>query len=124
MKLTLSSPMTRDINARMVRAGVYLTSKIRTYLNVSQRYRRTVRGNHIGLSPSAPGQFPKKLSGQLQKSITYEFDRARLMLTVGSNLKGYPSYLMTGTQRMKPRPWLSLAWEAEVNNVAKILTAP
>ena len=74
------------------------------------------------MSPSAPGQFPKKLSGQLQRGLTYSFDRKAVSLTFGTNLAGYPTFLQVGTKTMRPRPWLSLGWAAEQDNVARILT--
>jgi hypothetical protein len=61
-------------------------------------------------------------TGQLQKSITWELDKRKLVLTVGSNLRGYPSYLQKGTGRMKPRPWLTLSWAKDQDRIGKLLT--
>lgn len=102
-----------ELEKGFVRAGIYFTSQTRGYLNVDQRYKRLPSGKLRGYSPSLPGQFPKKLSGQLQRSITWNFDKDKLELSCGSNLAGYPSYLQFGTAKMQARPWLSLAFDKE-----------
>lgn len=112
----------KELEKRFVSAGVYFVSKTRGYLNTSQPYRRTRSGGHVGLDPSKPGQFPHKLSGQLQRSVTWKFDKSKMVLTVGFNLKGYPKYLETGTKDMRPRPTLKLSWGKEKNNMGRILT--
>jgi hypothetical protein len=70
---------TADLVKRFDTAGVYFTSKTRGYLNTGQASRRTASGGHVGLNPSAPGRFPHKLSGQLQRSITWKVDKAKLI---------------------------------------------
>lgn len=110
-----------ELVKRFAKAGVYFTSKERGYLNVGQPYRRNEQGGHVGLDPSKPGQFPHKLSGQLQRSVTWKLDAAKLVLTVGSNLEGYPKWLQTGTRFMKPRPWLSLGFEKEKDRIGRII---
>jgi hypothetical protein len=121
LNLTGFNKLTRDQLAKnFVKGGIYFASKMRGYLNTDQPYIK--RGKHYtGLSPSAPGAFPHKLTGQLQKSITWSFNKPKLILTVGSNLKGYPSYLQKGTRRMKPRPWLTLCWNKEKARLGRIL---
>lgn len=111
-----------ELTKRFTKAGIYYVSKLRGYLNVSQPYKRSrTTGRHRGLSPSRPGQYPKKLSGQLQRSMTWTLDKSKLVLTCGSNLAGYPSFLQTGTRFMRPRPWLSLSWQAERGKIGKII---
>lgn len=116
LKLTES-----EVARNMTKAGVYFTSKLRGFLNVGQNYRRTPSGGHVGLDPSVPGGFPKKLSGQLMRSITWKLDRQEMVLTVGTNLKGYPKYLQLGTSLMKPRPWLSLGFERTKDDIGRII---
>lgn len=113
---------TAELQKGFTKAGVYFTSKTRGYLNTSQPYQRTKRtGRHIGLAPSRPGEFPRKLSGQLQRSITWTLDKKKLVLTVGSNLQEYPSMLETGTRFMRPRPWLTLAFAKEKNKIGRTI---
>lgn len=110
-----------ELARRMTKAGLYFVSKLRGYLNIGQPYRRTKKGNHIGLAPSWPGEFPRKLSGQLQRSMTWTYDRRTQTLTVGSNLKGYPGFLELGTKWMKPRPWLTLGFNKERGTMTKMI---
>jgi hypothetical protein len=111
----------KELVRNFTKAGVYFVSKVRGYLNTDQPYTRSPGGKHRGLDPSRPGGYPKKLSGQLQRSVTWKVDAGKKVLTVGSNLEGYPSFLITGTRFMAPRPWLPLAWDAEKDNVGRII---
>lgn len=106
----------------MTKAGVYFTSKLRGYVNTAQPYTRSKNGQrYYGENPSSPGNLPHKLSGQLLKSMTWNLDKGRMVLAVGSNLKGHPSFLETGTRRMEPRPWLTLGWNKESGKVGRII---
>ena len=110
----------KELHKRLVKVGVYFASKERQYLNVSQPYKRSASGKRLrGLDPSQPGEFPRKLSGQLQRSITWRVEKDSVI--VGSNLRGYPSYLETSTRFMAARPWLSLGFDREKDNMARIL---
>lgn len=111
-----------ELEKGFVRAGLHFVSSLRVALNVDQPYRRSKRtGRYRGLSPSAPGQYPRKLSGQLMRSITYQFDKSKMELTVGSNLVGYPSFLQSGTRFMQARPFLSLSWASEQSTIGKLI---
>ena len=122
MASDFESKILAELQKRFVKAGVYFTSRLRVALNQSQTYTRSKRtGKHHGQDPSKPGQYPHKLSGQLQRSITWRFDKNVMTLTVGSNLAGYPSYLELGTRFMRPRPWLSLGWDAEKGKLTRIV---
>jgi hypothetical protein len=99
-------------------------SSWRGYANQAQEYKRYTGKKGVyykGLSPSSPGQFPRKLTGQFQKSLTYRVDKRELSLEVGSSLVGHPAFLQFGTKWMQPRPWLTLGWEREKAAVGKIL---
>jgi hypothetical protein len=106
------------------KAGLYLVSSWRQYANNPQPYKRYAGKKAVyykGLNPSAPGQFPHKLTGQFQRSLTYKVDKKALTLEVGSSLAGYPMFLQFGTKWMQPRPWLTIAWERDKDHVGKIL---
>lgn len=79
----------------------------------------TVRGSK-GKYPSKPGEYPRKVTGNLQKSVTYEVDKEQLQGRVGTELD-YGSYLELGTKNMKPRPWLMRTFDAIYNQLIKIL---
>ncbi len=112
----------RDAEKNLTKAGIYFVSQLRTELNVAQPYTRSPAGNYHGRNPSAPGNFPHKLSGGLQKSITWKLDKPNLVLTVGSNLGGYPKFLQLGTKSMQPRPWLTLSWGRHEAKITSIVT--
>jgi hypothetical protein len=110
-----------ELARRFAKAGVFFTSKLRGFLNRSQPYHRTPSGGTVGLDPSLPGEYPKKLTGQLQRSITWTVTKKPLVLTVGSNLKGHPKYLQLGTTLMKPRPWLTLGFDGTKDQMGRII---
>lgn len=59
-----------------------------------------------GHNASAPGEYPKRVSGHLRRNIQSEFDQETLTARVGTNVI-YGKYLETGTRKMAARPWLS-----------------
>jgi hypothetical protein len=69
---------------------------------------------------SRPGEPPRKQTGQLKQSVTYEVDEKAMEGRVGTNLD-YGKYLELGTKRgILPRPWLRRALvesAAEINNL-------
>ena len=96
----------KELHKRFQKVGITFVSYLRTKLN---RYQdtRTYGVRKIGLNPSKPGEYPKKQSGDLLKSITFNYDKDTFTCNVGSNLQPYPKLLQTGTPTMAPRPWLS-----------------
>lgn len=93
------------------RATVYLWTQLQQTLNVPNTG-TTVRVRGGGratryLSPSAPGEPPRKRSGFLQRSVTYEIDVEGLTSRVGPSVNAtYGVHLELGTARMQARPWL------------------
>lgn len=59
-----------------------------------------------GSQPSKPGEYPRKLTGNLRRNVQSETDREALVARVGTNVP-YGKYLELGTRKMLPRPWLS-----------------
>ena len=97
------------IEGRLQGAAMFVQSQARKNISRAQptklvhgagggSYRR-------GLAPSQPGEFPKKVMGQLRQRITYEMDKNPLRARVGTSLP-YGKYLELGTRTMLPRPWL------------------
>jgi HK97 gp10 family phage protein len=72
---------------------------------------------------SKPGQPPRKQTGRLQGSITYEIDPAKMTARVGTNLI-YGKYLELGTRKMAKRPWLKRAIGEVRGDVLRILRTP
>ncbi len=111
----------REVNKSLHKAGVMLVSDIRKNLNTAQPYVR--RGSSFrGMEPSRPGDFPRKLSGQLLKSIAYVVDEVNMVLTVGTNIK-YGRFLEFGTRRMTARPWLLRTYQAAQQKIAALFGA-
>lgn len=111
----------RNLERNMKAAGFWFVSWIRVALNRAQP-RRRYSGVHVtykGLDPSRPGdRFPKKLTGQLIRSIA--FNVGNQTLTVGSGLN-YAGFLQQGTRFMQARPWLTSAYEDCKDQIARII---
>lgn len=70
--------------------------------------------------PSRPGENPKRLTGKLANSIGYKVDEKGFSLTIGSS-SPVASFLQLGTKFMKPRPFLSMAYDKEKTIIGKIV---
>lgn len=114
-----------ELGKRVERAAIYLTNVIKKKLNKGQAYKITkgANGRHYrGLEPSAPGEAPKKVRGDLQRSITYQMDNDKLGARVGTNLiVGF--FLEMGTSKMAPRPFLRSTLIEEQAKIEQILGA-
>lgn len=112
----------RELVKRLHRAGLHYVSEARQALNQAQPYQRTRGGKGMkGLNPSLPGRLPKKLRGELQRSMAYEVKPAEPSLYLGTSLAGHPAWLQFGTARMAPRPWLTLIWARVRQQVRTLL---
>ena len=114
----------RRINATMVQrlkgAAMYVRGEARKNISRGQptrlthgmqrhdemgRFTKRGASRRVGLDPSAPGEFPKKVTGQLRRRVVWEVDEHKLTARVGTNLP-YGKWLEVGTRLMKARPWL------------------
>ena len=100
-------------------AAIHLTNKVKRNVNKTQPYRisGTVR---IGLKPSRPGDYWKKITGFGQKSIAWEMT-GPTSARVGSNVK-YVKFLELGTSKMGARPALRKTLKAEQSKIVSILS--
>lgn len=80
------------------------------------RFQRT-----YGANPSAPGEPPRKQTGRLRASITWE--RMGRSVRVGTNLL-YGLWLELGTARMAARPWLRRSLAECADRIRAILSKP
>ncbi len=92
--------------------GAYTQGAIQQKIGRSQPVGRSKSGRTWGKNPSLPGEPPKKVTGELQRSIAWatESDTSSVALQVGMNLP-YGRYLEEGTSKdgkplMAPRPYL------------------
>lgn len=128
----------RQLRARlsrnMAQAALYLKGEVRKSINRSQPFRRTAKGDLVGLDPSKPGEPPKKLSSILADSIATDQRESPLEITgvVGTNVD-YAKRLelgFTGTDSagrvvdQAPRPFLRPALEASAKVIRQILAKP
>jgi HK97 gp10 family phage protein len=113
----LEADLTRNLEA----AAIYFKDRVKTAINRSQPYERVVgkRGIYYhGLDPSEPGSPPKKVRGDLQRSIVHKMKDGKAY--VGSNLD-YAFYLETGTVKMSARPFLRPTLYAEKDTLLRII---
>lgn len=111
------------LSKNLDKAGRHLRNEIRKELNRSQPYERTKGAKGIyytGLDPSLPGEPPKKIRGDLQRSIAVDKPDP-LTVKVGSNLdRAY--WLEVGTHKMAARPFFRSTLAKEIENLARIIT--
>lgn len=74
---------------------------------------------------SSPGEPPRRRTGKLQRSITYQVERKG----GGHSLKifaaaPYGEFLETGTGKMAARPWRKRSYRETVKRVKDILLKP
>jgi HK97 gp10 family phage protein len=76
-----------------------------------------------GAVRSEPGEPPRKQTGRLRASVTYEVDESSLSARVGTNVT-YGKYLELGTKKgIKPRPWLRRALAEMQGKVDELLAS-
>ena len=68
---------------------------------------------------SLPGEPPAVQSGTLKGSITYEVDKTKLLVRVGTNLE-YGKHLELGTHKMAARPYIRPSFERKRREIRKM----
>lgn len=124
LNVRVTDEIRADLGRRLQRVGVYMVGAIRRNLNRAEPYRRFVgqRGVYYrGLSPSLPGEYPKKITGQLQRAVSWEYRHEIPAVRIGVNLP-YAKFLEFGTRVMKARPFISQTFSAEKTTLERILT--
>ncbi len=110
-----------ELGKRLERAAIYLQNTIRRKLNRSQPYSISKGKSYHGLEPSLPGEPPKKVRGDLQRSIAYEMSKDKQSAKIGTNL-AYGKHLELGTRYMQPRPYLRSTLQEEQGKIDQILS--
>lgn len=116
----------KQLAKNLEKAAIHLVNKIKVKVNRSQPY-HIVRGKkgryYVGDDPSKPGEAPKKVRGDLQRSITYEMADDKLSAKVGTNLV-YGFWLELGSARMQARPFLRNTLQEESGKIEELLAKP
>jgi len=96
-----------EMERRMGRAVQFLRGETIKGLIRTQPTARSGR-SLVGLAPSAPGEFPKRVTSRLFTSISavVERDARGIVGFYGTNVKDYPLALEFGTSTIKARPFL------------------
>ncbi len=92
--------------ARVNAACIHLKNRLREAMSVSQPTSGS-GSRKRGLDPSAPGEYPKIVTGHLRRNVNSEYDAQTQVGRVGTNVP-YGRYLELGTSKMQRRPWLTL----------------
>lgn len=99
----------------LTRAAITVARRAKELLSIPGTAKATGRGrqrkgnNVYGAVRSQPGEPPRKQTGRLRTSVTYEVDDRRLDARIGTNVE-YGKHLELGTKRgLAPRPWLRRA---------------
>lgn len=97
----------------LVKAIVYYHTRLLEAVNVSNPR------PHV--TPSQPGEPPRKRTGWLQRHIRYELDQASGRGRVGVAVNAiYGLYLELGTRRMRARPWLLATLRKHLDRIRAI----
>lgn len=98
--------------------GAYTQGAVQVRIGRSQPIGRSASGRTWGKNPSLPGESPKKITGELQRSIAWvtESDTSSIALQIGTNLD-YGRYLELRTSKMAPRPYLRATFLERLNRI-------
>lgn len=100
-----------EARAFLLRVCLMIVARAKEILSVPGTGR--VGGRRSGpVTHARPGEPPRKQTGRLRASVTYELDARDLAGRVGTNVD-YGRHLELGTRRgLLPRPWLrpAVSW--------------
>ena len=117
---------------RLDAVGTVLRNHIREMISTPSRkvtyetkrrkgvYRQVKKLGKRGSGRSEPGNPPHKDYGKLRASISYEVDKAKLVVRVGTPLQ-YGKFLELGTEKMWKRPYLRRSLLEKKSQVTSIL---
>jgi len=108
-----------DLIDKLDFAGLIALDNAQKIVGRDQPRGKTKSGERIGLDPSTPGTPPKRVTGNLQRSINWDLDRNLVIGRIGTPLR-YGKHLQLGTRTVAPRPWLNKAINASKNKMRNI----
>lgn len=101
----------RGVDARVKAAAEWFRDRLREAVS---------RPNPTRKDPSAPGEYPKRVTGEFLHSIKYRFNKTKHQASIGSSTDK-ARWLETGTSNMEARPWLSNGIRDFMNGIKEIL---
>lgn len=107
---------------RMGRTVIFLRDEVVKGLSRTQQTARSGRAL-VGLDPSKPGEFPKRVTGTLRRSIATQVQKVsrKIIGRYGTNIKDYPLALEFGTRTIKARPFLRPVFFGNKKTIKRIL---
>jgi len=113
-----------DIESRMGQAVQFLRNEVVKSINTSQITKTGKSGARVGLDPSKPGDPPKRIEGDLVKSISTDIDSSptKIVGRYGSTQNKKALALEFGTSRMAARPFIRPPLLKNRNKVKRMLT--
>jgi HK97 gp10 family phage protein len=116
----------RKLADNLEKAAIYLKGKVKENLNTTGGPYLDSEGpagrHYRNEEVSAPGDFPHKMLGNLQRSIAHAMSADRKTAYVGSNLD-YALFLEVGTIKMAPRPFFRPTLAVEGDTIKKIIAS-
>lgn len=130
-----------EANKRIARAAIHLSREIKQNISVAvvkgksggantsysksaKRFRHNQTGQFVKarrfIVRSKPGEFPRKVFGELRRSVTYTVNKNNATARVGTN-KIYGKYLELGTGIMQARPYLLPTLRANRRKIAALI---
>ncbi len=118
---TVTAEINKEVGQRIKKAGIALRMHARQKVGRDQPTRTygTSRTT-VGLDPSKPGDYPKKVTAHLRRNIQAEYDPRIQTSRIGTNVP-YGKWLELGTSKMARRPWLSRALAESMGQLRAIL---
>jgi HK97 gp10 family phage protein len=111
-----------EMGRRIRAASIIVQNRAKVLLSTAGTGK--VKGKRVGpVAHSAPGEPPRKQTGTLRASVTYEIDDARMAGRVGTNIR-YGRHLELGTSKMAARPWLRRALAESRSHIEAIFARP
>lgn len=113
----------QEIEQRMGKVSQFLRNEVIKSINISQPTKRTAGGPRIGLDPSKPGDPPKRIEGDLVRSIVEEVEvtDTKIIGRYGSTQTEKAKALEFGTSKMSARPFLRPPLFKNRNRIKRML---
>jgi len=113
----------QEIEQRMGQVSQFMRNEVIKSINTSQATRPTPSGARVGLDPSKPGDPPKRIEGDLVRSIVAEVEvtSTRVIGRYGSTQTEKAKALEFGTTKMSARPFLRPPLLKNRNKIERML---